>query len=84
MNWSFMNIKNLFDAEHIEIVHHLNQSLKAHTLFHLDVNYVNKDGQIIIVDEFTGRLKHGSRWSDGLHQAVEAKENVEAQKREKK
>lgn len=75
-----LGIKNLFDPEHIEIVHHLNQSLKAHTLFHLDVNYVNKENQIIIVDEFTGRLKHGSRWSDGLHQAVEAKEGVQIKK----
>lgn len=75
-----LGIKNLFDPENIETVHHLNQSLKAHTLFHLDVNYVNKDNQIIIVDEFTGRLKHGSRWSDGLHQAVEAKEGVQIKK----
>lgn len=75
-----LGIKNLFDPEHIEIVHHLNQSLKAHTLFHIDVNYVNKENQIIIVDEFTGRLKHGSRWSDGLHQAVEAKEGVQIKK----
>jgi preprotein translocase subunit SecA len=71
-----LKIENLFDPQHIEIVHHVNQSLKAHTLYQKDVNYVVKDDQIIIVDEFTGRLKTGSRWSDGLHQAVEAKEGV--------
>ncbi len=71
-----LRIDNLFDLEHNELLHHLNQSLRAHNLFHLDVNYVVKDGAVIIVDEFTGRLKEGSRWSDGLHQAVEAKEGV--------
>jgi len=71
-----LNIDNLFKIEHSSLLHHLNQSLKAHALFKLDVDYVNRDGQIIIVDEFTGRLKEGSRWSDGLHQSVEAKEGV--------
>ena len=71
-----LKIENLFDPSHVEIVHHVNQSLKAHTLYQKDVSYVVKDDQIIIVDEFTGRLKLGSRWSDGLHQAVEAKEGV--------
>ncbi|MDH4467088.1 MAG: preprotein translocase subunit SecA [Bacteriovoracaceae bacterium] len=75
-----LRIDNLFDPAHIEVVHHVNQSLKAHTLYQKDVNYVVKDDQIIIVDEFTGRLKQGSRWSDGLHQAVEAKENVKIKK----
>lgn len=70
------NIDNLFNIEHGNLLHHLNQSLKAHALFKIDVDYVNRDGQIIIVDEFTGRLKEGSRWSDGLHQSVEAKEGV--------
>ncbi len=70
------NIDNLFKLEHSELLHHLNQALKAHHLFKRDVNYVVKDEQVIIVDEFTGRLKEGSRWSDGLHQSVEAKENV--------
>ena len=70
-------IKNLFDLEHTETLHHLNQALKAHTLFKKDVDYVVKEGKVIIVDEFTGRLKEGSRWSDGLHQAVEAKEGVQ-------
>jgi preprotein translocase subunit SecA len=71
-----LKIENLFNVEHSNLLHHLNQSLKAHSLFKLDVDYVNRDGQIIIVDEFTGRLKEGSRWSDGLHQSVEAKEGV--------
>ena len=70
-------IDNLYNVEHSNLLHHLNQSLKAHNLFKIDVNYVNRDGQIIIVDEFTGRLKEGSRWSDGLHQSVEAKEGVQ-------
>lgn len=72
-----LKIENLFNIEHSNLLHHLNQALKAHALFKIDVDYVNKDGQIIIVDEFTGRLKEGSRWSDGLHQSVEAKENVQ-------
>jgi preprotein translocase subunit SecA len=71
-----LNIENLFEVKHAETLHALNQALKAHTLFHLDVNYVVNEGKVIIVDEFTGRLKTGSRWSDGLHQAVEAKEGV--------
>jgi len=71
-----LKIPNLYEPQHIEVVHHVNQALKAHSLFHKDVNYVVKDDQVIIVDEFTGRLKTGSRWSDGLHQAVEAKEGV--------
>ncbi|MFA6238661.1 MAG: preprotein translocase subunit SecA [Bacteriovorax sp.] len=70
-------IDNLFNIEHSNLLHHLNQSLKAHALFKIDVDYVNRDGHIIIVDEFTGRLKEGSRWSDGLHQSVEAKEGVQ-------
>ena len=72
-----LNIDNLFDVQNIEKLHHVNQALRAHTLFHLDKEYVVKDGKVIIVDEFTGRLKEGSRWSDGLHQAIEAKEGVE-------
>lgn len=73
---SLLKIDNLFDIKHIELLHHVNQSLRAHTLFHIDQQYVVKEGKVIIVDEFTGRLKEGSRWSDGLHQAVEAKEGV--------
>lgn len=71
-----LKIGNLYDVRNIELLHHVNQSLRAHTLFQIDVDYVVRDGKVIIVDEFTGRLKEGSRWSDGLHQAVEAKENV--------
>ena len=72
-----MKIGNLYDIRNIEILHHINQSLRAHTLFKNEVDYVVREGKVIIVDEFTGRLKEGSRWSDGLHQAVEAKERVE-------
>ncbi len=71
-----LGVENLYDPRNIMLVHHVNQGLKAHTLFKLDVDYVVKDGEVIIVDEFTGRLMPGRRWSDGLHQAVEAKENV--------
>lgn len=72
-----MNIGNLYDVRNIEVLHHVNQSLRAHTLFKNEVDYVVRDGKVIIVDEFTGRMKEGSRWSDGLHQAVEAKEGVD-------
>ena len=71
-----LGVENLYDPRNILLVHHMNQALKAHTLFKRDVDYVVKDGQVVIVDEFTGRLMPGRRWSDGLHQAVEAKENV--------
>jgi len=67
---------NLYDPSNIELVHHVLQALKAHTLFKRDVDYVVKNSEVIIVDEFTGRLMPGRRWSDGLHQAVEAKEGV--------
>ena len=71
-----LNIENLYDSKNIEIVHHVNQALRAHTLFQKDVDYTVKDGEVLIVDEFTGRLMPGRRFSDGLHQALEAKENV--------
>jgi preprotein translocase subunit SecA len=71
-----LNIENLFDPRHIELLHHIYQGLKAHHLYKLDVDYMIKDGEIVIVDEFTGRLMPGRRWSDGLHQAIEAKEGV--------
>ena len=71
-----LNVDNLYDPENIETLHHVNQALRAHVLFRRDVDYVVKDGQVVIVDEFTGRLMPGRRWSDGLHQAVEAKEKV--------
>ncbi len=74
-----LNIKNLYDPANIEYLHHLSQSLRAHSLFKRDVDYVIEQGEVIIVDEHTGRLMHGRRWSDGLHQAVEAKENVRVQ-----
>jgi preprotein translocase SecA subunit len=71
-----LGVTNLYDPNHIDTLHHVNQALKAHAIFHRDVDYIVKDGQVIIVDEFTGRLMPGRRWSDGLHQAVEAKEGV--------
>ena len=71
-----LHTENLYDPRNIELLHHVNQALKAHTMFKLDVDYIVKDGQVIIVDEFTGRLMPGRRYSDGLHQALEAKENV--------
>ena len=72
-----LGIENLYEIQNVEIIHHVNQALRAHHLFEKDVDYVVKSKDIIIVDEFTGRLKEGSRWSDGLHQAIEAKEKVE-------
>ncbi len=71
-----LGVENLYDPRNILLLHHANQGLRAHTLFKRDVDYVVKEGEVIIVDEFTGRLMPGRRWSDGLHQAVEAKENV--------
>ena len=71
-----LNVDNLYDPQHIDALHHIQQGLRAHALYRKDVDYVIKDGQIIIVDEFTGRMMPGRRWSDGLHQAVEAKEAV--------
>jgi len=75
-----LNIHNLYDPSHIDVLHHVNQALRAHTLYQRDVHYLVKDGQVIIVDEFTGRLMPGRRWSDGLHQAVEAKEGVRVER----
>jgi preprotein translocase subunit SecA len=71
-----LNIDNLYDPQHIDALHHIQQGLRAHALFRKDVDYMVKDGEVVIVDEFTGRLMPGRRWSDGLHQAVEAKEGV--------
>jgi preprotein translocase subunit SecA len=71
-----LNVSNLYDLANMDLVHHINQSLKAHYLFKRDVDYMVKDGKVIIVDEFTGRLMPGRRYSDGLHQALEAKERV--------
>lgn len=72
----FLGVSNLYDPVNLEILHHLIQSLRAHKLFRRDVDYVVKDGKVVIVDEFTGRLMPGRRWSDGLHQAIEAKEGL--------
>ncbi|UII55600.1 preprotein translocase subunit SecA [Cytobacillus spongiae] len=72
-------IENLFDISHVALNHHINQALKAHSSMHLDVDYVVQDGEIVIVDQFTGRLMKGRRYSDGLHQAIEAKEGLEIQ-----
>src|SRR5215475_6639578 len=74
-----LGVANLYDPSQIDTLHHVTQALKAHTLFKRDVDYVVKDGEVIIVDEFTGRLMPGRRWSDGLHQAVEAKEGVKVE-----
>jgi preprotein translocase subunit SecA len=71
-----LGVDNLYDPSSIELLHHVNQALKAHTLFKRDVDYIVKDGEVVIVDEFTGRLMPGRRYSEGLHQALEAKENV--------
>lgn len=71
-----LNIGNLYDAENIEILHHVIQGLKAHYMYRIDVEYMVQNDEIVIVDEFTGRLMPGRRWSDGLHQAIEAKEGV--------
>lgn len=73
----FLNVGNLYDDVQSEWVHHINQALRAHHLYERDVDYVVKDGEVVIVDEFTGRLMPGRRWSDGLHQAVEAKEGLQ-------
>jgi len=68
---------NLYDIENTQVVHHVNQALKAIMMFKLDIDYIVKDGKVVIIDEFTGRMMDGRRWSDGLHQAVEAKEGVQ-------
>jgi len=75
-----LGVQNLWDPSNMDILHHVNQALRAHTLFQRDVDYVVNDGQVVIVDEFTGRLMPGRRWSDGLHQAVEAKEKVKIER----
>jgi preprotein translocase subunit SecA len=75
-----LGITNLSDLANVELMHHVYQALRAHTLYKLDVDYVVKDGEVIIVDEFTGRQMPGRRWSDGLHQAVEAKEGVKIER----
>ncbi|HAN10538.1 MAG TPA: preprotein translocase subunit SecA [Clostridiales bacterium] len=79
----FFKVENLADPENVEIQHHINIALRAHNLMHIEEDYIVKDGQIIIVDEFTGRLMSGRRYSDGLHQAIEAKEGVEVMRESK-
>jgi preprotein translocase subunit SecA len=75
-----LKVENLYEPDAIEQLHHLNQALKAHTLFQRDVDYIVKNGEVVIVDEFTGRTMEGRRYSDGLHQALEAKEHVKIEK----
>ncbi len=75
-----LGIENLYDPNYVDFLHHINQALRAHKLFDKDVDYIVKDGQVIIVDEFTGRLMPGRRYSEGLHQALEAKENVKIER----
>src|SRR5215216_1444409 len=69
--------RNLYDITNTQVVHHLNQALKANVMFKKDIDYIVKDGKVVIIDEFTGRMMDGRRWSDGLHQAVEAKDGVD-------
>ncbi|NOY70077.1 MAG: preprotein translocase subunit SecA [Deltaproteobacteria bacterium] len=73
---ALLKVDNLYDSKNIELLHHVNQALKAHSLFTRDIDYIVKNGEVIIVDEFTGRLMPGRRYSEGLHQALEAKEKV--------
>jgi len=75
-----LTVENLYEGSNVQLVHHINQALRAHALYRRDVEYMIKDGQVVIVDEFTGRLMPGRRWSDGLHQAVEAKEGVKIER----
>ena len=79
----FFNIDNLGDIDNADLNHHIQQALKAHKLFHRDEDYIVNDGEVIIVDEFTGRLMIGRRYSDGLHQAIEAKEGVKVRNENK-
>ncbi len=76
----FLGIDNMYELHNIDLLHGVEQALRAHALYRLDVDYMLKDGQVLIVDEFTGRVLPGRRWSDGLHQAVEAKENVKIER----
>ena len=79
----YFNIENLNDSENIAIAHHINQAIRAHGVMKRDVDYVVKDGEVIIVDEFTGRLMYGRRYNEGLHQAIEAKEGVKVARESK-
>ncbi|MDC3412240.1 preprotein translocase subunit SecA [Aquibacillus sp. 3ASR75-11] len=75
----FFAVENLFDLKNVTLIHHINQALKAHAAMHRDTDYVVEDGEVVIVDQFTGRLMKGRRYSDGLHQAIEAKEGLQIQ-----
>jgi len=75
-----LGIRNLYDPDNMETLHGVNQGLRAHHLYKRDVDYLIKEGKVVIVDEFTGRMMPGRRWSDGLHQAVEAKEGVKIER----
>ena len=77
---ALLHVENLYEPAHMTLLHHLNQALRAHALYKREKDYTIKDGKVVIVDEFTGRLMPGRRWSDGLHQAVEAKENVKIER----
>ncbi len=79
----FFHVENLMDADNMTLLHHINQAVKAHGIMHRDVDYVVKDGEVLIVDEFTGRLMIGRRYSEGLHQAIEAKEGVKVERESK-
>ncbi|MGI6268534.1 MAG: preprotein translocase subunit SecA [Acutalibacteraceae bacterium] len=79
----FFNVENLMDAENSEIYHHINQAIKSHGVMTRDIDYVVKDGEVLIVDEFTGRIMIGRRYNEGLHQAIEAKENVNVHRESK-
>ena len=76
---SLLKNNNLFDSDNIAVLHHINQALRAHKLFEKDTDYIVKNNQVIIIDEFTGRMMEGRRFSEGLHQALEAKEGVDIQ-----
>lgn len=80
---AFFNVENLMDADHSEIYHHINQAIKAHGVMTNDIDYVVKDGEVLIVDEFTGRIMLGRRYNEGLHQAIEAKEGVSVRRESK-
>ena len=80
---SYFNVENLTDMENMTLLHHINQAIKAHGIMHRDTDYVVKDGEVIIVDEFTGRLMIGRRYNEGLHQAIEAKEGVKVERESK-
>ena len=80
---AYFNVKNLMEGDNLTLLHHINQAIRAHGIMHRDTDYVVKDGEVLIVDEFTGRLMFGRRYNEGLHQAIEAKENVKVERESK-